>query len=129
MAEKQLSKKARVSELAGLKFVSDAALAAILKAIGQKPAAYFSENISRWTVDRSLSSLASIETAAGPRFQTIDLVLSDGTPFAWELIAPAALLNHLCATSQSFSQYLEEMVTQWCSHLQKTLTLISDSLC
>ena len=53
MAEKHLSKKARVSELAGLKFVSDAALAAILKAIGQKPAAYFSENIFRWTVDRS----------------------------------------------------------------------------
>ena len=116
MAEKRLSKKSRVSELAGIKFVTDSALAAILQAIGDKPEDYFAESISRWTVDRSLSSLASVETAVGPLFQTIDLALSDGSTFSWELIAPASLLNHLCSTAPGFSQYLEKLVTKWCSH-------------
>ena len=83
---------------------------------------FFREHFSR-TVDRSLFSPASIETAVGPLFQTIEAVLSDGTPFSWELIAPAALLIHLWSTSRNFSSYLEELVTKWCPHLGQTLSL------
>ena len=113
-----------MSALAGLKFVTDAAPASILKVIERSPREHFSESISRWTVGRSLSSLASIETSVGPLLQEIELLLSDGTPFSWEVLAPAALLNYLCSVAPSFSNYFESLVSSRCSTPGAPLNII-----
>ena len=113
-----------MAALAGLKLVTAAALASILEVIERSSQEHFFESISRWTIGKSLSSLAWIQTTAGPLFRHIELVRFDGTPFSWEVVAPAALLSYLCDVAPSFSHYLESLVSSRCCATAAPLNII-----
>ena len=100
------NKRRCLASLVGTKFVTDAALSAVLQKISHMEVDVQDLGTSRWSICRAVSADASIQTVHGRVLVEIDLPLVDGSIFKWTIVEPAALLFWLCEMSPGFQTAL-----------------------
>ena len=108
----QHPKRVKLSELSGLGYVTDAALEAILRKLGEQGCLSTHQGLSRRSIARSVESEVEKDTFYGKPIQTIDLPLVDGTTYQWSYVHPAAFLNLLASGSPSFANTLTQRLAQ-----------------
>ena len=96
----EVAKRRRLSELAGTKFVTQSALAALLAKLGVGATGIASS--SRRSINRSLNEDVALPTAHGSLLCEVNLCMDDGSLFSWTAVNPAALLNWFCTLCPRF---------------------------
>ena len=96
-----------MSELSGLGYVTDAALEAILRKLGEQGCLSTHQGLSRRSIARSVKSEVVKDTLP---IQTIDLPLVNDTAYQWSYVHPAAFLNLLASCSPSFANTLTQLL-------------------
>ena len=96
----EVVKRRRLSELAGTKFVTQSALAALLAKLGVGATGIASS--SRRSINRSLNEDVALPTAHGSLLCEVNLCMDDGSLFSWTAVNPAALLNWFCTLCPRF---------------------------
>ena len=104
--EASTSKRRCLASLAGTKFVTDAALSAVLRAVSNLELDVKDLGKSRWSISRAVGADLSIPTMHGQVLSEIDLPLIDGTVYKWTIVEPSSLLCWLCQFSPGFQEAL-----------------------
>ena len=93
-------------------YVTDAALEAILRKLGEQGCLSTHQGLSRRSIARSVKSEVRKDTFYGKPTQTIDLPLVGGTTYQWSYVHPAAFLNLLASCSPGFANTLTQLLGQ-----------------
>ena len=112
-------KRRRLAELAGLKHVSDRALASILGKLDDLGGVAAHAGRARGTIAKAVKADAMTPTTYGHLLANVDLPLASGGVYHWSVVHPAALLSWLCQVSASFNDHMTSL------HAQKPATVAS----
>ena len=92
-----MAQRRKLARLQGLGWVTDAALAKILKRLSEEPLDE-DQSVSRHAIRRDLSGFLSQPTTYGPPVQSMTLPTRSGE-FSWQVCNPFAMLCFLASQS------------------------------
>lgn len=104
-------KRQRLSQLSGLKWASDSAVAAVLQKLDEQGALVGSAP-SRRTLARAVEEQVQLPTLYGPVLHTIPLDMHDNTVFHWHVVNPFAMLCWLANRSTAFWGFLRKKLSE-----------------
>ena len=106
------SSSVSLSNLGGGSYVSNAALANVLKNIKEDPTV-LEEGSSRWAVKRKREKDVRVSTFFGSLMQSMTLSLLDGSNMEAWFVHPICLLDHLIQTSAWFASLMASTMQQF----------------
>lgn len=102
--------RASLATLSQGSYVTDAALAAVLKTLKSSPES-FPEHLSRHTIKRARDEQVNVDTIHGPLIAYMPMKLKDSPDDrAVAYVNPAALLQHVCSESKFFGKIFKAAV-------------------
>lgn len=106
------SSSVSLSNLGGGSYVSNAALANVLKNIKEDPTV-LEAGSSRWAVKRKREKDVRVSTFFGPLMQSMTLSMLDGSNMEAWFVHPICLLDHLIQTSAWFAGLMASTMQQF----------------
>ena len=106
------SSSVSLSNLGGGSYVSNAALANVLKNIKEDPSV-LEAGLSRWAVKRKREKDVRVSTFFGQLMQKMTLSLLDGSNMEARFVHPICLLDHLIQTSAWFASLMASTMQQF----------------
>ena len=106
------SSSVSLSNLGGGSYVSNAALATVLKNIKEDPTV-LEGGSTRWAVKRKREKDVRVSTFFGALMQSMTLSLVDGSNMAAWFVHPVCLLDHLVQTSAWFAKLMTSTMQQF----------------
>ena len=108
--ERSSNSRARLASLSHGSYITDAALAAVLKELKSNPDC-FPDHASRHTIKRARDEQVDVVTTHGPLMAHMQLQLQD-PPETRKVcyISPASILQHACSVSKQFGSLVKSAV-------------------